>query len=941
LLIKLGCAALLLPMLASAGAPAEYGLSEYRRALAERGLNAERFKILTEYSIVLDADGFSITGNIIRGGSERGLMYGLLEAADQIRSKGRLVNAKGTPATPMRGVRRFLHNADLERDWYFDKDQWRAFFEMLAHNRFNRFNLVFAHQTAYMAPPYPYWVNVDAFPQVRARGLSPQQQEKNFAMLRFISEAAADHGVDFTLGIWEQDVQPGMESSVEGLTAATIGPYTYEALKLVLKECPAIRSVQIRTNPESGIPRDREVEFFKEYVFRALYDTGRLTQLDLRGWQMEPGLMQAALDSKVPVRISSKYWAEDLGRPYQPAETWAGYSFLNFLEKPPEADRQRAWQFYWELWGLGSHRLLMWGDPEYVRRIVPTLTMSESIGFEIDPPLAQMGFGNQPGQWSVFTEQQSQRVFWKYQWQRYWLFYLLWGRLSYNPEEPGSLWLDEFKRRFGGAAGDAAAAVQASSKVLNEIVAVHLADPNMYVWPEINPGGLIDSYKEVRPSDWSFITSFEESVQSRLAGGASAKQNAQATAARLNEFALKTEQALARASNLLGDKHAEWSGTKPDLQVLAMLARYHARKQMAADNLAWFDATWDPAALPAARSELEAALRIWQQLAALTDGLYPAEMTYGPEDRGSWKDKLAYVEEDLKLVDQRIAVFEKLGRFDLGIDFGGAVESPVPGSYRDTAYVLRNTVAPGFAPADAATEFSESRGFGWAGAGKRETIALPLTPYAEVRAVARQPRHLPGDVLCGDYVRGEGRQTFRVKMPDGSYTVKVMRQGGEVETSTVAAAGGFLDILTPENEWSMCAVTILSNRPAPSIPFRWPKQLPRPSLEESPPKTAIAGKPLRLSIRVPSNAGAKLVRLHYRPLSQLAAWKNMDAAPQHAEFTIPPGEVSAKWDLQYYFEILNGEGGGWFQPDPLIATPYHVVRVEVDTSEQDLAPVEP
>jgi hypothetical protein len=45
-------------------------------------------------------------------------------------------------------------------------------------------------------------------------------------------------------------------------------------------------------------------------------------------------------------------------------------------------------------------------------------------------------------------------------------------------------------------------------------------------------------------------------------------------------------------------------------------------------------------------------------------------------------------------------------------------------------------------------------------------------------------------------------------------------------------------------------------------------------------------------------------------------------------FTIPPEDVTQKWDLQYYFEILNREGGGWFQPDPAQATPYYVVTTQ-------------
>ena len=37
--------------------------------------------------------------------------------------------------------------------------------------------------------------------------------------------------------------------------------------------------------------------------------------------------------------------------------------------------------------------------------------------------------------------------------------------------------------RFGASAADVMEAYRQSSRVLNEIVAVHLADPNMYLWP--------------------------------------------------------------------------------------------------------------------------------------------------------------------------------------------------------------------------------------------------------------------------------------------------------------------------------------------------------------------------------------------------------------------------------------------------------------------------
>jgi hypothetical protein len=70
------------------------------------------------------------------------------------------------------------------------------------------------------------------------------------------------------------------------------------------------------------------------------------------------------------------------------------------------------------------------------------------------------------------------------------------------------------------------------------------------------------------------------------------------------------------------------------------------------------------------------------------------------------------------------------------------------------------------------------------------------------------------------------------------------------------------------------------------------------------------------------------VRLHYRPLNQLEKFKTLDALPQKPVFAIPAEDVSPRWDLMYYFEILHDGFGGWFEPNPDVATPYYVVRVE-------------
>ncbi|MBI4877284.1 MAG: hypothetical protein HY822_21870, partial [Acidobacteria bacterium] len=869
---------------AALAGPKEFGIDELNRAIAGRRLKPELFRFRTE--ITSDApETYRILPGRISGGDLRGLMYGLLDAAEQIRAHGRVLPSKGAAATPIRGIRYFLHNEDLERDWYYSKDYWVEYLRMLARHRFNRFNLVFAHQTNYLAPPYPFWLALTEFPEVRVPGLGAEQRARNLDMLRFISQTAADHGIDFTLGVWEHNVQTNQKPTAVGITEQNIGPYSYAALKAVLAACPAIRSVQMRTNSESGIPNDRQTEFYSKWVWPAIREAGRRVTLDLRGWVMRPGLMEAALNSGVPLRLSSKYWGEFLGRPYPPAETWPNYSYINFLERPN--GKTRPWDFYFELWGLGSHRLLLWGDPEYVRRAVSTFGMSGASGFEIDPPLAQKGFGNRPGKWGVFTEARKDRAFWKWEFERYWMFYQLWGRLSYDPKTPETVWTAELQRRFGAASPDVYEAYRASSRVLNEIVAAHLADPNMYIWPEVNPGGLIDAYREVRPSDFRLIATISEAVRNRIDGLASAKQTPAQTAARLQEAALKTRQAVERARGKLAAS-AEWRSSEPDFLVLAHLAGFHSHKQVAAEQLEYFYRTGDATALETARREAAAALSVWESLTKATDGVYPDQMASGPDDAGHWKDRLPYVAHDLKTLEERARIFELFGRFDYGFDFGGPVPELRPMNYRNDPYVLRNTVEPRFQPVDAKTPFSEKTGYGWAGEGERQSMALERTPYLEVRTAVKDPKRLPANVLFGDSIRGRGAQTFRLRARDGEYSVKFLAPDGSATEKVLAVRDGVLDVVFPEGEWNVAGLVITSRaaHPAPA-PQRWPRALPRPAFTHVAPKSAEPGKPLVLVLSVGLGKDATTVRLHYRAVNQLAKFKTLDAPATRASFVIP------------------------------------------------------
>ncbi len=101
---------------------------------------------------------------------------------------------------------------------------------------------------------------------------------------------------------------------------------------------------------------------------------------------------------------------------------------------------------------------------------------------------------------------------------------------------------------------------------------------------------------------------------------------------------------------------------------------------------------------------------------------------------------------------------------------------------------------------------------------------------------------------------------------------------------------------------------------------------PRPQITHLPVKIVTEGQPITLSIQINPAKDVRVVRFHYRALGA-AAWTTLEKVAGPFTFTIPAADLVADTQMVYYFEILNRENGGWFEPDPLTAIPYHEVRV--------------
>src|SRR5204862_7066591 len=100
------------------------------------------------------------------------------------------------------------------------------------------------------------------------------------------------------------------------------------------------------------------------------------------------------------------------------------------------------------------------------------------------------------------------------------------------------------------------------------------------------------------------------------------------------------------------------------------------------------------------------------------------------------------------------------------------------------------------------------------------------------------------------------------------------------------------------------------------------------SWAHTPPASAPSEKPLTLALQIAQSKTVSAVRLHYRPTDPAAATQVLEmAAKPEMSFIIPATDITGNWDLQYFFEIMHADGTGWFEPDPLTATPYWVVHI--------------
>jgi hypothetical protein len=416
-------------------------------------------------------------------------------------------------------------------------------------------------------------------------------------------------------------------------------------LAALLRACPAVGGVTLRIHGESGVAEGSYP--FWQTVFEGVARSGRKLELDLHTKGIDQKMIDLALATGMPVKVSPKYWAEHMGMPYHQAE-------IRDPERPKEghrgsglmalstgsrsftrygyADLFRAGRKYDVLWRIwpGTQRLLPWADPVFASGYSRAFQFEGSCGVEIMEPVSfkgrrGSGIAGQRAQWD---------------WTKYADTYRVWGAKLYDPE----------------AKVDVPPQLAPASRILPIITTAHMPSAaNNNYWPEMYTNqSLVEPAKteytdtpsphtfgNTSPLDPQLFSRINDFADELLSGERSGKYSPIEVAQWLEDL----------ASQSGGDS------------IPAGIGRFFAAKFRAGVLYRIHEKTGDRPALDAAVGQYRKAASAWSEMAAGARGSYPADITFGelPWLRGHWLDRLPAIEGDIALLEKRMAPAKTTG----------------------------------------------------------------------------------------------------------------------------------------------------------------------------------------------------------------------------------------------------------------------------------------
>ncbi len=616
----------------------------------------------------LGAQGYRIehtrTGGFrVIGGDASGALYGGLDVAEAVRL-GTLADLKSeahAPCIARRGIK-FNIPLDARTPSYSDSgdaaqhniaelwslDFWHEFLDEMARDRYNALTLWNLH-------PFPSLIKVPEYPDVALNDvmrttakfdgalggtgvalvtpailahmetLKTLSIDEKIAFWRAVMQHAHDRGIEvylftWNIFVWGAEGKHGITAQQDNLTTID---YFRKSVRETLLTYPLLRGFGITAGENM---QSLTGEFTNEKWLWKTYGEGIR---DVKKLQPDRSIRLIHRLHYTDVSEARNEWKKypdtfDFSFKYSVAHMYSSPTppFIKpTLDTLPP--KQRTWLTVRND-DIYSYR---WGDPDYARAFVRGMPGPDKLaGFYMGPD------GTIWGREFVSTEPDTPRqlVIKKHRYS-----FLLWGRLSYDPVLPDSLFERTLAARFPEADGAKLfTAFQAASRIIPQATRFFWGGGgNDFEWfPEAclhRPGGsagfyTVSDFTKGHTMPGSGILSvaayMEKSVKNEAMDGMTPPQ----VAAALQADAASTLRLVGQMPRSVKDK--ELRLTLGDLTAMAHLGNYYAEKIWGAADLALFEKTGRPEQQAAAIAHLEAALEHWKAYAAAASKQYQPQL---------------------------------------------------------------------------------------------------------------------------------------------------------------------------------------------------------------------------------------------------------------------------------------------------------------------------